>query len=83
MIYYCTPAEVPIRSAPAAINSFAKAKSRYRPKLLSVIFSGRFSRINFISATEAPRLEKPVEVFTKSASASAQIWQAVINFFFG
>ncbi len=65
-----TLALAPIRVAPAATMAFRSASVRMPPDALTPIDVPTVRRISATSATVAPALLKPVEVFTKSAPAS-------------
>ena len=71
-----TPAEAPIRVAPAAIMSCTSSAVRMPPDALTPISGPTVARMSATSATVAPPVPQPVEVLTMSASASLARRQA-------
>src|SRR5918999_4460062 len=64
-----TPTLAPMRVAPASIILRASSRPLTPPDAFTPSSEPTVRRIKAISATVAPPLEKPVEVFTKSAPA--------------
>ena len=68
--------DVPMRFAPASIMAQAVSKSRMPPAAFTPISGPTVSRISYTTATVAPPVEKPVEVFTNWAPARFAARQA-------
>ena len=71
------PLLAPMRVAPAAIIAYASARLWMPPAAFTPMSGPTVSRIRRTSSTFAPALEKPVEVFTKSALAFFAAMQAL------
>ena len=72
-----TPAEVPMRVAPAAIMASAVSRSRIPPDALTPMSGPTVCLINRTCSHVAPAVPNPVEVLTKSTPAALQISQAL------
>ena len=67
-----TPLPQPILVAPARSIAMASSAVRMPPEALTPMSGPTVLRISAMSSTFAPAVEKPVDVFTKSAPAFAE-----------